>query len=304
MEEKYKSKYCSPNEYTHIGILTIPGGDHRVKIINVVEKQYGNTSLQALEITLKVSGHRGLLWYRLMLDPKNKNKTDKKIASFFQSFDITDNDLSNYKKWKGKHGAVRVMHTTDQETGNIKAFVCFCLSGLQKDVLPPFSDVAQYDAGELHTHTFLKYLNKLDDNKLWFYYKLILGLRYKDGEGRYCFVSKKNVEEIEKIFYQKCCCIGCESDESMNPDCLFESPICFQKPKYCILDGYNTQDDRELLIQTLLKYVDKKSVLARKIATELSLYGFYGAIYEIKKRIKQPVALFGMDLSVVKESIR
>ena len=52
MEEKYKSKYCSPNEYTHIGILTIPGGDHRVKIINVVEKQYGNTSLQALEITL------------------------------------------------------------------------------------------------------------------------------------------------------------------------------------------------------------------------------------------------------------
>ena len=48
MADKYT--YHSPNEYTQLGRLSIPSGDHRVKISNVVPKIYGKTGKEGFEI--------------------------------------------------------------------------------------------------------------------------------------------------------------------------------------------------------------------------------------------------------------
>lgn len=133
--------YHNPNEYTQLGIISIPPGDHRVKIINVTEKVYGESGKKGFEITLRVSDRRGLLWYYLIRDPENEEKFYKKLHAFFYSFNITDRNLANYKNWVGKYGAVRVRHSVDDETGLIKAYVYYCLCGIQQDILPPFRDL-------------------------------------------------------------------------------------------------------------------------------------------------------------------
>ena len=137
----------SPNEYTRMGLLTIPPGDHRVKIINVVKKEYGRSGKEGFEITLKVSGCRGLLWYYLILDPNDEKKNYKKLISFFASFHIQDSDLSHYDKWVGQYGAVSVRHSVDEELGLIKAYVYFCLSGWHQSKLPAFRDIARKNTG-------------------------------------------------------------------------------------------------------------------------------------------------------------
>ena len=141
------NRYYSPNEYTQLGMLAIPPGDHRVKIINVVKKVYRNSGKDGFEITLKVSGHRGLLWYYLIFDPEDEKKNNKKLSSFFKSFHIQDFDLSHYDKWIGQYGAVRVCHSVEEELGLIKAYVYCCLTGWQQSALPAFRDVAWKSAG-------------------------------------------------------------------------------------------------------------------------------------------------------------
>ena len=136
-----ESRYYSPNEYTKLGIISIPPGDHRVKIINVTEKVYGESGKKGFEITLRVSGRRGLLWYYLIRDPENEEKFYKKLHAFFYSFNITDRNLANYKNWVGKYGAVRVRHSVDTETGLIKAYIYYCLCGIRQDILPSFRDL-------------------------------------------------------------------------------------------------------------------------------------------------------------------
>ena len=133
--------YHNPNEYTTLGLISIPQGDHRVKIINVTEKVYGMSGKEGYEITLRVSGRRGLLWYYLVRDPENEEKFYKKLHAFFCSFNITDRNLANYKNWIGRYGAVRVRHSLNEETGLIKAYVYYCLCGTQQDNLPSFCDL-------------------------------------------------------------------------------------------------------------------------------------------------------------------
>ena len=141
------NRYYSPNEYTQLGMLAIPPGDHRVKIINVVKKVYRNSGKDGFEITLKVSGHRGLLWYYLIFDPEDEKKNNKKLSSFFKSFHIQDFDLSHYDKWIGQYGAVRVCLSVEEELGLIKAYVYCCLTGWQQSALPAFREVAWKSAG-------------------------------------------------------------------------------------------------------------------------------------------------------------
>ena len=238
MPEKYK--YHNPNEYTKVGLLAIPPGDHRVKIINIVEKEYGKSGLFALEITLRVSRHHGLLWYRLTLDPKNEKKSNKKLSLFFRSFHIEDYDLSHYKEWIGKHGAVRVMHATDEETGFVTAFVYFCLGGWQQDVLPPFRDVTRNVTEDLNTNLWVKYLNGFWEDTFRKYCELITELVYRDT-GIHCFISDKKLEHLREVLDSK-------------------------------------RHDKETTIHILLEHIDKKRILARKIAGELSRCDYYSAL--------------------------
>ena len=116
------------------GFSIIPVGDHRVRIEDVISKQ-SKSGRDMFEITLAVSGHSSRLWYYLVLDPADPKKTNQRIGDFFNSFGITDYNMANYSRWKGKVGAVRVVH--EEYNGEQQAKVRFCLNRKNQDKLPP-----------------------------------------------------------------------------------------------------------------------------------------------------------------------
>ena len=124
----------NPNEYEAKEFSIIPAGDHRVRISNVEGKTFKSGN-NGFEITLEVSGHGGSLWFYLVLDPTDTKKTNQRIGTFFESFGITDPDLSHYRNWIGKVGGVRVKH--EEYNGSQSAKVAFCLSRKNQDKLPP-----------------------------------------------------------------------------------------------------------------------------------------------------------------------
>ena len=124
-----------PNQYEEKeGFSIIPVGDHRVRIEDVISKQ-SKSGRDMFEITLAVSGHSSRLWYYLVLDPADPKKTNQRIGDFFNSFGITDYNMANYPRWKGKVGAVRVVH--EEYNGEQQAKVRFCLNRKNQDKLPP-----------------------------------------------------------------------------------------------------------------------------------------------------------------------
>lgn len=124
-----------PNQYEASDFSIVPQGDHRVRIEDVVFKKTKNTGKDMFEITLAVSGNSSRLWYYLTLDPSDPKKTNQKIGTFFESFGITDYNMANYPRWKGKVGGVRVKH--EPYNGENQAKVAFCLSRKNQDKLPP-----------------------------------------------------------------------------------------------------------------------------------------------------------------------
>ena len=121
------------NEYEEKGFSIIPEGDFRTRIADVAEKTFrsGNSGM---EITLEVSGHNGKLWHYIVFDYSDTKKTNQRIGGFFDSFGITDPDLSHYRNWIGKVGAVRVKH--EDYNGTTSAKVAFCLSKKNQEKLP------------------------------------------------------------------------------------------------------------------------------------------------------------------------
>lgn len=127
-----------PNQYEENSFSIIPVGDHRVRINDVISKKSKNTGNDMFEITLDVSGYGSKLWYYLVLDPADPKKTNQRIGSFFDSFGITDYNMMNYPRWKGKIGAVRVVH--EEHNGEQQAKVRFCLNRKNQDKLPPWKE--------------------------------------------------------------------------------------------------------------------------------------------------------------------
>ena len=136
----------NPNEYEAKEFTIIPAGDHRVRITDVVGKTFKSGN-NGFEITLEVSGHGGTLWFYLVLDPADTKKTNQRIGTFFESFDITDYDLSHYRNWIGKVGGVRVKH--EEYNGSQSAKVAFCLNRKNQDKLPQ----AKFNTAVATAHT-------------------------------------------------------------------------------------------------------------------------------------------------------
>ena len=137
--------WSKPNRYMEHSFIEIPEGSHRVRIVNVRIERF-NKGKTCYNITLKVSGYHGLLWYHLWYDPENKFKNSEKFKQFFASFQIEDTELAKYKDWVGKAGAVYVSHY-DHEQGKCELYayeyeakVTCCLSGRQRDRLPPWKE--------------------------------------------------------------------------------------------------------------------------------------------------------------------
>lgn len=119
-----------PSEYEAREFTLIPEGDHKVRIDSVEEKVF-STGNEGFEIMLDVSGFNSKLWYYLVLDPREKAKTNQRLGMFFDSFDIHDYNLAHYSDWIGRDGAVRVKHGL--YNGNKSASVAFCLSRKQQE---------------------------------------------------------------------------------------------------------------------------------------------------------------------------
>ena len=123
----------NPNDYKASDFQSVPVGDHRVRIEDVISKK-SKAGNDMFEITLAVSGHSGHLWYYLVLDPSDPKKTNQRIGTFFESFGITDYNMMNYPRWKGKVGGARVIH--EEYNGEQQAKVRFLLSKKNQERLP------------------------------------------------------------------------------------------------------------------------------------------------------------------------
>lgn len=127
----------NPNEYEAQEFVLIPEGDIRVRIADVVAKDFksGNSGF---EVTLDVSGYSAKLWQYIIIDPNDSKKTNQRLGSFFDSFGITNYDLNAHKGWVGKIGAVRVFH--EEYNGQKSAKVKFVIARKRQDTLAPWKE--------------------------------------------------------------------------------------------------------------------------------------------------------------------
>ena len=121
------------SQYSENTFQVIPTGDHRVRISDVVERQF-NSGNEGYEITLEVSGYNSKLWFYLVLDKSNPAQTNQRIGEFFNSFGITQTAMGTGKQWIGRVGAVRVKHEDYQ--GMTRPKVAFCISRANQEKLP------------------------------------------------------------------------------------------------------------------------------------------------------------------------
>lgn len=126
-----------PTQYKESSYSIIPVGDHRVRIADVNERKFSSGN-EGYEITLDVNGHGGKLWFYLVLDASNVEKTNQRIGDFFNSFGITNPAMGTGKQWIGAVGAVRVKH--EEYQGNTSAKVAYCISKNRQDKLPAWQN--------------------------------------------------------------------------------------------------------------------------------------------------------------------
>ncbi len=127
-----------PHMYEEQDFQIVPAGDHRVRIAEVEERVSSNGN-DMFEITLAVNGYSSKLWFYLVLDKNDPKKTNQRIGDFFNSFGIADYDMSHYRGWIGKVGAVRVKH--EEYNGNNSAKVAYVINRKKQDKLEPWKNL-------------------------------------------------------------------------------------------------------------------------------------------------------------------
>lgn len=132
-----------PSQYHERSFEMIPQGDHRVRITDVVEKTFKSGN-EGYEMTLEVSGYNSKLWYYLVLNRDEVQKTQQRIGDFFNCFGIAGTAMGTGKQWIGAAGAVRVKH--EEYNGSMSAKVAYCIDRKSQEKLAPWknnSGVAQ-----------------------------------------------------------------------------------------------------------------------------------------------------------------
>jgi len=141
------------NKYKVNNFIGIPEGFHRAEITNVQRKKFKKTKRYI--ITFKVAHYHGKIWYDLWTDSEDNLRNTWKWTAFFTSFEISNFDISNYKQWIGKKGAIRVKsdligcdpsvnweQLTQEDEDNLyyTQVVVSCVFGKEKDSLPPWDE--------------------------------------------------------------------------------------------------------------------------------------------------------------------
>ncbi|MBE7039108.1 MAG: hypothetical protein E7398_00085 [Ruminococcaceae bacterium] len=120
-------------QYKEQDFQIIPAGDHRVRIEDVIERKF-NSGNEGYEITLSVNGYNSKLWFYIVLDASNVERTNQRLGEFFNSFGITNTAMGTGKQWIGSVGAVRVKH--EEYNNSTTAKVAYCINKSRQDKLP------------------------------------------------------------------------------------------------------------------------------------------------------------------------
>lgn len=148
----------NPADYSENDFAPIPEGDHRIRIEEVNEKTFRSGN-EGYEITLSASGYNSRIWYYLVLNPDDPQKTNQRIGAFFDSFGITDPDMDHFRAWEGKIGAAHVKH--EEYNGNTNAKIHYFIKKSKQDKLPPWKEIS--DEKEASAPV----LNTSDDDLPW-----------------------------------------------------------------------------------------------------------------------------------------
>lgn len=136
--------WSKPNVFKVCNFIEIPMGKHRVKITGVSVERFTKTKKRCYEISLKVSGHPGMLWHHIWFSPDNMDRTNADFLAFFKAFQIENHSLRSYKKWVGKTGGVFVWHehgpTKRLKQDEYEALVRCYLDVKELNKLPPWRD--------------------------------------------------------------------------------------------------------------------------------------------------------------------
>lgn len=128
-----------PSQYKEKNFEVIPVGDYRARIAEVTERTF-NSGNQGYELTLEINGYNAKMWYYLVLDASNPERTNQRLGEFFDSFGITNYNLGSGKQWVGKVGAVRIKH--EEYKGNNRATVAYTIARNRQDKLDPWKGSA------------------------------------------------------------------------------------------------------------------------------------------------------------------
>lgn len=132
-----------PTQYEEKNFQLIPVGDHRLRVADVVERDFKSGN-HGYEITMNVSGYGSKLWHYIVLDPSNPAQTNQKLGEFFDSFHITNPSTGTGKQWVGAVGAARVKH--ENYNGKDNAKIHYLLRASEQDKLPPWKDAGNANA--------------------------------------------------------------------------------------------------------------------------------------------------------------
>ena len=124
-----------PSMYSEKNFETIPVGDYRARIEDVVERKF-NSGNEGYEITLAINGYSSRMWMYLVLDRNNPERTNQSLGDFFNSFGINNYSLGTGKQWVGTVGAVRVKH--EMYNGENRAKIAYCIARNRQDKLAPW----------------------------------------------------------------------------------------------------------------------------------------------------------------------
>ena len=124
-----------PSQYSEKNFEIIPVGDYRARIAEVTERRF-NSGNEGYELTLEINGYSARMWYYLVLDASNPERTNQRLGEFFDSFGITSYTLGSGKQWVGKVGAVRVKH--EEYKGENQAKVAYTIARNRQDKLAPW----------------------------------------------------------------------------------------------------------------------------------------------------------------------
>ena len=121
----------------------IPEGNYRIRIKSAEQAVSKSSGNDMIALQFEVSGQRGLLFSYIVLNPNNREQTNKSLTRFFDSFkDIPDGSF-DLDKWVGKVGACYVKH--EEYNGEMRAKMYYYIHKDKQGDLPPWQEPPHAD---------------------------------------------------------------------------------------------------------------------------------------------------------------